>query len=149
MGSALPEKSMRIIPVALALFHRQSGETLEVWTQVRTDDGIFHGLLEFPGGGIESGETPLLASIREVKEEVGIDISASDAKFLGTYSRMLTGKTVLLYLFLFPEYPGLSEKGQWLRIEKEKLSSPYQGQIPGPNHQMIDDLYRYLYDGRL
>ncbi len=149
MGSFVQEAVVRIIPVSLALFHRQTGDTLEVWTQVRTDDGIYHGLLEFPGGGIEPGETPLDASVREVKEEVGIDISHTDAKFMGTYSRMLTGKAVLLYLFLYPEYPGLSEKGEWLRIERDKLSSPYEGKIPGPNHQMIDDLYRYLYDERL
>ncbi len=149
MGCLIQEADVKIIPVALALFFRQSAETLEVWTQIRTDDGIYQGLLEFPGGGIEKGETPLETSIREVKEEVGIDIFSSDAKFMGTYSRVLRDKAILLYLFLYPEYPGLTGKGQWLAIDKENLSSPYEGKIPAPNHQMIDDLYRYLYDGRL
>jgi 8-oxo-dGTP diphosphatase len=143
VGSLFQEAAVKIIPVALALFHRQSPEALEVWTQVRTDDGIYQGLLEFPGGGIEKGETPLQASIREVKEEVGIDILSSDAKFMGTYSRVLSDKAILLYLFLYPEYPGLTGKGQWLRIDKENLSSLHAGKIPAPNHQMIDDLYRH------
>lgn len=141
---------MKLIPVSLAIFYRQpEHETLEVWVQTRTDDGIYHGLLEFPGGGIEEGETPLAAAVREVKEEVGIDIRPEAGRFMGMYRRVLPGKSILLYLHLFPPYSGLGEKGQWLRISREKLSSPYEGKIPGPNHQMIDDLYRYLYDERL
>ncbi len=141
---------MKLIPVSLVLFYRQPApETLEVWVQTRTDDGVFHGLLEFPGGGVEKGETPLEAAVREVEEEVGIRIKPEHGKFMGIYRRELSEKAILLYLHLFPDYQGLADKGQWLRITKEKLSSVYEGKIPGPNHQMIDDLYRYLYDERL
>lgn len=137
---------MKLIPVALALFYRQKpGSVLEVWTQVRTDDGIFHGLLEFPGGGIEANESPLEAAVREVEEEVGITLSASDGRFMGVYPRYVPEKTILLNVFLFPDYPDLSGKGQWLEITQDKLSSPFEGKIPGPNHQIIDDLYRSLY----
>jgi mutator protein MutT len=133
--------------VALALFYRQpAADCLEVWTQVRTDDGIFHGLLEFPGGGIEKGETPLEAAVREVEEEVGIKIEASLGKLMGVYPRVLTDKTILLNVFLFTPTPQLDKKGAWLKIEREKLSAPYEGKIPYPNHQIIDDLFRNLYD---
>lgn len=137
---------MRLIPVALALFYRlKPNSILEVWTQVREDDGIYHGLLEFPGGGIEANETPLVAAVREVSEEVGISISPSDGKFMGTYSNAHPNRTILLNVFLFPDQESLIGKGQWLEITSEKLSSPYLGKIPGPNHQIIDDLYRSLY----
>ena len=33
-----------------------------------------HGKLEFPGGGLEFGETPEEAVIREAKEESGLDV---------------------------------------------------------------------------
>lgn len=153
MGSFISEErstALKLIPVSLALFYRQpESEILEVWVQTRTDDGIYHGLLEFPGGGIEPGEVPLSAAVREVEEEVGIKIKDTDGRFMGIYRRVMPGKAIMLYVFLFPEYSGLDEKGVWLRITREKLSSPYEGKIPPPNHQMIDDLYRYLYDERV
>ncbi len=137
---------MKLIPVALALFYRQNPQNiLEVWTQTRIDDGIYQGLQEFPGGGIEEGETPLLAVVREVEEEVGIIINPAEARLMGIYPNLHPSRTILLNVFLFPDQPALAGKGRWLEITKEALSSPYIGQIPGPNHQMIDDLYRSLY----
>jgi mutator protein MutT len=136
---------MKIIPVALVVFYKKSERILEVWTQTRIDDGIYHGLLEFPGGKIESGETPLLAAVREVQEEVGISLDPQEGKLMGLYSHPLEARTILLNVFLFPDQLSLINLGEWLKIEENKLSSPYKGRIPGPNHQIIDDLYRSLY----
>lgn len=137
---------MRIIPVSLALFQRtpNAGE-LEVWVQRREDDGPYHGLLEFPGGGIEPGESPLQAAVREVEEEVGITIRAEEGTFMGTYSNELPGRTIMLNVFLFPDQAQLAGKGQWLKITAGELSSKYSGLIPAPNHRIIDDLYHSLY----
>ena len=138
---------MKLLPVSLALFYRMlPNQELEVWVQVREDDGPYHGLLEFPGGGIEPGEEPLDAAVREVAEEVGITINSHDARFMGIYPNQLAQKTILLYVFLFPDYPALEGKGEWLKITPSDLSRPYSGKIPQPNHQMIDDLHRSLYD---
>ncbi|WP_408098609.1 NUDIX hydrolase [Peredibacter sp. HCB2-198] len=138
---------MKLLPVALAIFYRQlPGNVLEVWTQVREDDGPYHGLLEFPGGKIEPGEEPVMGAVREVQEEVGIDVDSRSGRFMGIYTNPLSNKTILLYVFLFPDQPSLIGKGQWLKVENPDLSRPFTGQIPSPNHQIIDDLYRALYD---
>jgi 8-oxo-dGTP diphosphatase len=138
---------MSLFPVALCVFYRwQNSDTLEVWVQNREDDGPYHGLLEFPGGGIEAGELPLAAAVREVEEEVGIKIDPDQGKLMGIYSNESSKRTILLYVFLFPESPDLDGRGQWLTVKKEALSSLFQGMIPGPNHRIIDDLFNSLYD---
>lgn len=137
---------MRIIPVSLCVFFQQERE-LKVWVQERTDDGPYQGLLEFPGGGIEKGETPLMACVREVEEEVGIKIKEEDHHFFGNYSRDLGDKVILLYIYLFPKYAELDSKGEWLEISAAGMSSYLEGKIPPLNHQIIDDLYKTLYSG--
>ncbi len=135
---------MKLIPVSLVIFYDQLPELLKVWVQIREDGGPFQGLLEFPGGGIEQGETPLLAAVREVEEEVGLVIDPALGRFMGTYPNQLQDKTILLYVFLFPKYSELETKGEWLSIRPDLLSAPYRGKIPYPNHQIIDDLFRSL-----
>lgn len=140
---------MTLLPVALCLFYRwKKNSELDVWVQVREDDGPFHGLLEFPGGGIEANEVPLEAVVREVEEEVGIKIEPELGKLMGVYSNEYPKRTILLYVFLFPDTPLLENKGKWLTIKKDDLSNPFKGMIPPPNHRIIDDLFNSLYSNQ-
>ena len=50
----------------------------EILIDRRPADGLLGGLWEFPGGKIEVEETPEACILREIKEEIGIDISVGD-----------------------------------------------------------------------
>ncbi len=138
---------MKLLHVAIVLFYKDlSSEGVKLWVQERFDDGPFHGLLEFPGGKIESGETPFAGGLREVQEEVDSNIKYEEAQFLGHYENLTGTKRIVLFPFLVKAHPLLEGKGQWLSIDFESKSEPFRGKIPYPNHPIIDDLCRYLYD---
>ncbi len=55
-----------------------------------------YDLWNFPGGGLESGESPEAAVIREIKEETGFD--AEIVKLLGVYTK--TDKDEVVFAFI-------------------------------------------------
>lgn len=83
--------------------------------------------------------------MREVQEEVGISINPIEGRLMGIYPNHLQGRVILLNVFLFPDQSSLKDRGEWLMIHSDHLSAPYEGKIPSPNHQIIDDLFRALY----
>ena len=65
---------MKIILVsAVALIDRDG----RVLLAKRPEGKVMAGLWEFPGGKVEPMETPEIALIRELKEEIGIDTWSS------------------------------------------------------------------------
>lgn len=60
--------------------------------------GYAHRSWVLPGGGVESGETPIMAAIREVKEEVGIIIK--DLLFITEQSNTRQYKKVTVFYYV-------------------------------------------------
>jgi predicted NUDIX family NTP pyrophosphohydrolase len=58
--------------------------------------GKFDGRNDIPKGKMESGETPILAAIRETFEETGINLNESDLETIGQFPYMSKKD---LYLF--------------------------------------------------
>jgi 8-oxo-dGTP diphosphatase len=64
----------RLVAVSAAVLQRPDGSFL---LAQRPPDKIWAGYWEFPGGKIEPGETPYHALVRELREELGINVQTA------------------------------------------------------------------------
>ena len=69
----------KITEVAAAVIERQAANGVTEFLLGQRAPGTFYpGYWEFPGGKVELGETPHDALVRELHEELGIDVSRAD-----------------------------------------------------------------------
>ena len=70
----MPMEKKKIVGVPAAVLKRPDGSFL---LAQRPPDKIWAGYWEFPGGKIELGETPYHALVRELREELGIEVETA------------------------------------------------------------------------
>jgi A/G-specific adenine glycosylase len=73
----------------------RNGDTVLV--DKRRADGLLGGLWEFPGGKVEEGEDLHTALVREIREELGVDIAVHAD--IGTYRHAYTHFKVVVTVF--------------------------------------------------
>lgn len=105
-------KPAELIPVAAGVLRDASSRVL---IARRPDGGHAGGFWEFPGGKIQSGESPLQALCRELAEEIGIQVST--AVPLMTFRHSYPERVVELHVFEVSHYSGEPQglEGQPLR----------------------------------
>lgn len=102
--TASPESSAPLlIVVAAALIDREG----RVLLQERSAGRSMAGLWEFPGGKIEPGESPEAALIRELHEELGIDVAAACLAPAVFASDRLESRRLLLLLYVCRKWHGV------------------------------------------
>ncbi|WCT72261.1 8-oxo-dGTP diphosphatase MutT [Sphingomonas naphthae] len=112
--------------VAVALVDRDG----RVLLQQRPEGKAMAGLWEFPGGKIDPGETPEAALVRELREELGIDVAEACLAPATFASATLGEKHLLLLLYVCRKWTGQPaplEGGalRWVRVvEMHALPMP-------------------------
>jgi 8-oxo-dGTP diphosphatase len=120
------EPSSRLLLVSAVALVDADGRVL---VQQRAQ-GALAGLWEFPGGKIEDGETPAIALIRELREELGIDVEAACLAPAAFASEPLDDRHLLLLLHVCRKWKGMPQPLEaaalkWVRpIELHALDMP-------------------------
>ncbi len=101
----------------------------------RKPDGLLGGLWELPGGKVQTGEIPSEACIREIKEEVNLEVEVGD--FLTRINHAYTHFKIVVHVYACELYGGeIRLKGpvdyRWIRA-----SELHQYPFPAANHKIF------------
>lgn len=111
---------LKLVLVSAVALVRENGDLL---LAQRPEGKNLAGLWEFPGGKVEKGESPEAALVRELKEELGIDVKEQDLKAFTFASHAYKDFHLLMPVFLCQAWRGKPEgcEGQqlaWVSVDK-------------------------------
>lgn len=123
------------VDIAVAVLRREGGA--KILARRRRQDEKLPGLWEFPGGKIESGETPLQAAAREVREEMGAD--PKGLTLIRIQEHDYPDRTVRIHVFegTFEDEPAPPDGAAWAWVTPAELA---RLPIPPANRRIVDDL---------
>ncbi len=131
--------------VAIALIYNSAQQILITKRAANIPHG---GFWEFPGGKLEREETPETALVREIKEEVGLNIIQYD--FLSRIDERRENDILSLFVFIIHQFQGEAMKLEsqqdllWVNIKELR-----QFQFPATNHKIlswIEDHFQHQYN---
>src|SRR5690348_2633658 len=128
-----------LLVAAVALIDADGGVLLAQ----RPDGKSMAGLWEFPGGKVHAGETPEAALIRELDEELGIDVEASCLAPFTFASHAYPEFHLLMPLYVCRKWSGIvtAREGQRLRwVRPERLGDYGMPPADRPLVAMLRDL---------
>ncbi|MDD2658246.1 MAG: Nudix family hydrolase [Methylococcales bacterium] len=123
---------MKLLQVAVGVIKNTKGKVL-----ISLRDKSLHqgGLWEFPGGKIESGESPEQALTRELKEE--LDLTVTAATPLITVKHQYPGLSVQLNVFLVEHFSGDAKSCEGQPFKWVTLAELADHDFPSANQPII------------
>lgn len=119
------QKNLTLLKVVALAMRRDDGCIL---LQKRPENTAMAGLWEFPGGKMETGETPEQSLIREIFEELGVTVAQGDLEPVTFASEALADRHLLLLLYQCRKWEGQpvalhAEELRWVTL-KEMAALP-------------------------
>ena len=137
----MPEPSKPLVLVAAVALVDPDGRVL---IAQRPDGKSMAGLWEFPGGKVEGSETPEACLIRELKEELGIDVTESCLGPFTFASHDYEDFHLLMPLYLCRVWDGIvtAREGQTLKWVRPARLADYP--MPPADAPLVAMLHDFL-----
>ncbi len=138
MTKKLKTRKGHWIPVVAGFIHKDG----KILVGQRPENNSLAGQWEFPGGKIESGETPEEALARELDEELGIQAQVGDLKLACSHSYGDVGILILFYEIRYWKGEPKAKHHmmlEWIHPEELKHRT-----IPEANRKILDRIYKAL-----
>jgi 8-oxo-dGTP diphosphatase len=124
-----------MIAVAVAIIQDRQGRVLLTQRQQHQD---FSGYWEFPGGKLEANESPEQALVREVQEELAIQVDSM--AFMMTFPWQYDHKSVLFHVWRVTEWQGEPRAQEGQTMQWVAVSALPEIPLPTANALMVQAL---------
>lgn len=135
------EKNPTMLFVVAVALTNQAGEIL---LQRRPEGKQLAGLWEFPGGKVDSGESPELALVRELEEELGIGIGINNLVPFTFASEPLEDRNLLLLLYICYNWEGVPTALDSPEIRWVKPADMYALPMPPADKPLVASLEKFF-----
>jgi 8-oxo-dGTP diphosphatase len=127
----------RLVLVAAAALVDASGRVL---LAQRPPGKALAGAWEFPGGKIEAGETPEAALVRELKEELGIEVAERSLQPFAFASHAYETMHLLMPLYVLKAWKGEPKSREGQALKWVRPAEMREIEMPPADYPLVEEL---------